>query len=362
MGSKKSRSTAAPPVFAGLAWQQVLARDAAADGQFVYAVKSTGIYCRPSCPSRRPERKNVSFFPTPALAEAAGFRACLRCEPLRVESKADPQAEAIAKAAEFLSTHAGERTKLDALAEAAGLGKFALQRGFKRVLGVTPGEFAREQRKERFRTKVRTPRLKVTDAVYEAGFGSSSRIYENVDQTLGMSPTAMKAGGAGEVIHYAVAGSPLGLMLVATTERGLCAVLFADDETQAAVELRERFPQAGLRRDDAGLGEAVSFVLGQLQETPTAAAMPFHVRATAFQQRVWAALLAIPRGETRTYAQIAEAVGAPAAVRAVGTACGANLLAVVVPCHRVVGADGRMTGYRWGVERKRQLLAMEAGQ
>jgi AraC family transcriptional regulator of adaptative response/methylated-DNA-[protein]-cysteine methyltransferase len=164
------------------------------------------------------------------------------------------------------------------------------------------------------------------------------------------------------VIHYAVAGSPLGLMLVATTERGLCAVLFADDETQAAVELRERFPQAGLRRDDAGLGEAVSFVLGQLQETPTAAAMPFHVRATAFQQRVWAAMLAIPRGETRTYAQIAEAVGAPAAVRAVGTACGANLLAVVVPCHRVVGADGRMTGYRWGVERKRQLLAMEAGQ
>jgi AraC family transcriptional regulator of adaptative response/methylated-DNA-[protein]-cysteine methyltransferase len=218
--------SAAPAVFAGRAWQQVLARDRAADGQFVYAVKSTGIYCRPSCPSRRPERKNVSFFPTPALAEAAGFRACLRCEPLRVAPKADPQAQAIAKAAEFLSAHAGERTKLDELAEAAGLGKFALQRGFKRVLGVTPGEFAREQRKERFRTKVRTPRLKVTDAVYEAGFGSSSRLYENVDRTLGMSPTAMKAGGAGEVIRYALADSPLGRVLVAATARGLCAVLF----------------------------------------------------------------------------------------------------------------------------------------
>ncbi len=358
--SKGDGVTAAPAVFAGRAWQQVLARDAAADGQFVYAVKSTGIYCRPSCPSRRPERKNVSFFPAPAQAEAAGFRACLRCEPLRVAPKADPQAEAIAKAAEFLSAHAGQRTKLDELAEAAGLGKFALQRGFKRVLGVTPGEFAREQRKERFREKVRTPRLKVTDAVYEAGFGSSSRLYENVDQTLGMSPTAMKEGGAGEVIRYALADSPLGRVLVATTDRGLCAVLFAESDAEAAVDLRERFPQAALRRDDAGLGEAVGFVIGRMRETATAAALPFHVRATAFQQRVWQALLAIPRGETRTYAEIAEAVGSPAAVRAVGTACGANVLAVVVPCHRVVGADGRLTGYRWGVERKRKLLAMEA--
>jgi AraC family transcriptional regulator of adaptative response/methylated-DNA-[protein]-cysteine methyltransferase len=349
----------APPVFAGRAWQQVLARDTAADGQFVYAVKSTGVYCKPSCPSRRPERKNVSFFPSNELAEAAGFRACLRCEPTRTIAKPDVQAEAIAKAASFLSTHAGERTKLDELAEAAGLGKFALQRGFKRVLGVTPGEFAREQRKERFRDNVRKPQLRVTDAVYEAGFGSSSRLYEGVDRTLGMSPTAMKAGGAGETIRYTVATSPLGLVLVATTERGLCAVLFADSDGEAAVELRERFPQAVLRRDDAGLGEAVRDVLGAMRENATAAALPFHVRATAFQQRVWRALLEIPRGETRTYAEIAEAVGSPNAVRAVGTACGANMLAVVVPCHRVVGAAGKLTGYRWGVERKRQLLAME---
>jgi AraC family transcriptional regulator of adaptative response/methylated-DNA-[protein]-cysteine methyltransferase len=356
---------AAPAVFAGKAWQQVLARDARADGQFVYAVKSTGIYCKPSCASRKPERKNVSFFPTPELAEAAGFRACLRCEPSRVAPRNDPQAEAIGRAASFLSTHAGERTSLTDLAEAAGLGKFALQRGFKRVLGVTPGEFAREERLKRFRDRVRPakkPREEtVTDAIYEAGFGSSSRLYENVDATLGMSPTAMKAGGAGETIRYAIAGSALGRVLVATTERGLCAVIFADSDGEAAADLRERFPQAVLRKDEAGLAEAVQFVLGRLSESPSAASLPFHVRATAFQQRVWQALLAIPRGETRTYAEIAKAVGSPKAVRAVGTACGANLLAVVVPCHRVVGADGRLTGYRWGTERKRQLLEMERG-
>jgi AraC family transcriptional regulator of adaptative response/methylated-DNA-[protein]-cysteine methyltransferase len=384
MANHNNKTT--PSVFAGRAWQQVLARDASADGQFVYAVKSTKIYCRPSCPSRRPERKNVSFFPTPALAEAAGFRPCLRCEPQRTTPKQDPQAAAIAKAAEFLTEHASQRTRLDDLATAAGLGKFALQRGFKRVLGVTPGDFAREQRKERFRDKVRKPKLSITDAVYEAGFGSPSRLYEGVAQTLGMSPTAMKAGGAGEIIHYATTDSPLGRLLVATTARGLCAVLFADSEAEAAAELRERFPQAALRiagtglagtglagagragtgRDlaapEPGLAEAVRFVLSHLRETPTAATLPFHVRATAFQQRVWRALLDSPRGETRTYAQIAAAVGSPKAVRAVGTACGSNLLAVVVPCHRVVGADGRLTGYRWGIERKRQLLEMERNE
>ncbi|WP_182278111.1 bifunctional DNA-binding transcriptional regulator/O6-methylguanine-DNA methyltransferase Ada [Granulicella sp. 5B5] len=361
-GSNKDsgKRGSAMPVFAGKAWQQVLARDAAADGQFVYAVKSTGVYCKPSCASRRPERKNVSFFPSPALAEAAGFRACLRCEPALVAPKDDPQAGAVKKAAEFLTAHASERTTLDDLAAASGLGRFALQRGFKRVLGVTPAEFAREQRKERFREKVREPRLRVTDAVYEAGYGSSSRVYENVDATLGMSPTAMKAGGAGETIRYAMAESPLGRVLVGATERGLCAVLFADSDAEAAVELRERFPQAVLRRDDAGLGDEVRAVLSGLHESQTARALPFHVRATAFQQRVWQALMAIPRGETRTYAEIAEAIGSPKAVRAVGTACGANPLAMVIPCHRVVGSDGKLTGYRWGTERKRQLLEMES--
>jgi AraC family transcriptional regulator of adaptative response/methylated-DNA-[protein]-cysteine methyltransferase len=364
MAKGKKNAATAPPVFAGKAWQQVLQRDTAADGQFVYAVKSTGVYCRPSCPSRRPERKNVSFFPTNEMAEAAGFRACLRCEPTRVAPKADPQAEAIAKAAEFLSAHAGERTSLDALAGAAGVGKFAVLRGFKRVLGVTPGEFAREQRKERFRERVqaraaRVSKSPVTDAVYEAGFGSSSRLYEGVDAMLGMSPTAMKEGGAGETIRYAMADSPLGRVLVGATDRGLCAVLFADDDAEAAVDLRERFPQAVLRRDDKDLREAVEFVLGRMKESSSAAAISFHARATAFQQRVWRALSEIPRGETRTYAEIAAEIGSPTAVRAVGTACGANPLAVVVPCHRVVGADGKITGYRWGVDRKKRLLEME---
>jgi AraC family transcriptional regulator of adaptative response/methylated-DNA-[protein]-cysteine methyltransferase len=355
---KQQKST--PSQFSGKAWQQVLARDTSADGQFVYAVKSTGIFCRPSCPSRRPERKNVSFFPNPEQAEAAGFRACLRCEPTRVAPKDDPQAGAIKLATEYLSEHAGKRTTLDDLAEASGLGRFALQRGFKRVLGVTPSEFAREQRKERFRDNVRSPKLRVTDAVYEAGFGSSSRVYENVDATLGMSPTAMKAGGAGETIRYAMTDSPLGRMLVATTERGLCAVLFGDDDASAAVELRERFPQAALRRDDENLGKTVREVLTSLTESSTAQTLPLHVRATAFQQRVWTALMAIPRGETRTYAQIAESIGAPKAVRAVGTACGANPLGVLIPCHRAVGSDGKLHGYYWGLDRKRKLLEMES--
>jgi AraC family transcriptional regulator of adaptative response/methylated-DNA-[protein]-cysteine methyltransferase len=362
MSSSRNGKAGVPSVFAGKAWQQVLERDAHADGQFVYAVKSTGVFCKPSCASRRPERKNVSFYPTPEQAEAAGFRACLRCEPKRVTPKADPQAGVIAAAAEFLAEHAGERTSLEELAQAAGVGKYAVLRGFKRVLGVTPGEFAREQRKQRFREGVRAPRASkspVTDAVYEAGFGSSSRLYEDVDAMLGMSPTAMKDGGAGETIAHMVTNSPLGLVLVGATDRGLCAVLFADSEGEATVALRERFPQAVLRRDDAQLGEAVRFVIGQMSENPTAATLPFHARATAFQQRVWRALTEIPRGETRTYAQIAEAVGAPKAVRAVGTACGANPLAVVVPCHRVVGSDGKLTGYRWGVARKRKLLEME---
>ncbi|MGA8937572.1 MAG: bifunctional DNA-binding transcriptional regulator/O6-methylguanine-DNA methyltransferase Ada [Acidobacteriaceae bacterium] len=351
-----------PSVFAGRAWQQVLSRDPAADGQFVYAVKSTGIYCRPSCSSRKPDRKNVSFFPTPALAEAAGFRPCLRCEPLRTAPKPDPQAEAIHRAATYLSEHSAQRTSLDDLAAAAGLGKFALQRGFKRVLGVTPGDFAREQRKDRFRDNVRKPKLSITDAVYESGFSSSSRLYEGASQTLGMTPTAMKSGGLGETIHYTTTNSPLGRLLVATTHRGLCAVLFADTDPELAIELRERFPQAVLRptpEESSELAEALHYVLSQLTEHPTAQTLPFHVRATAFQQRVWQALLQIPRGETRSYAQIAQAIGSPKAVRAVGAAIGCNPLAVVVPCHRAIGSNGKLTGYHWGLDRKRQLLDLE---
>jgi AraC family transcriptional regulator of adaptative response/methylated-DNA-[protein]-cysteine methyltransferase len=341
------------------AWRQVLARDAKAEGSFVYAVQSTGIYCRPGCPSRRPSRHNVRFFDSCEQAEAAGFRACLRCQPTRQHSRTDPHSDAIARAAQMLRETADESASLDLIAQAVGLSRFALLRGFQRVLGVTPTEFARAQRRERFRQHVQQPAASVTDALYAAGFGSSSRLYQNSESAFGMRPSAMKSHGAGETIRWSTADSPLGRVLVAATTRGLCAVLFADSDEQAERELQARFAKATLQHDDSGLGMALKLVLSHLTESASAASLPLDVRATSFQHRVWEALRAIPRGETRTYSEIAQTIGAPKAVRAVGAACGANPLAVIVPCHRAVGADGRLTGYRWGVERKRRLLAME---
>lgn len=341
------------------AWGHVLARDSSAAGSFVYAVRSTGVYCRPGCPSRHPSRANVRFFANCASAEAAGFRACLRCKPAGRQESTDPQSDAIAKAAALLRDAGSGSLSVDALARRVGVTRFALLRGFQRVLGVTPSEFARAQRGKRFRDELRRPSASVTEALYAAGFGSSSRLYEGSAGAFGMRPSAMRALGAGETIRWSTAGSELGRVLVAATERGICAVLFGDSDEEAETELKSRFARATLHRDDAGLGEAVRFVLSHLSENPAAASLPFDVRATSFQHRVWEALRRIPRGETRTYGEIAAAIGAPKAVRAVGTACGANPLAVVVPCHRAVGADGRLTGYRWGLERKKQLLAME---
>lgn len=341
------------------AWQQVLTRDASVDGRFVYGVRTTGIYCRPGCPSRRPSRTNVRFFATCQEAEAAGFRACLRCEPSRQSARRDPHTDAVTQAAQILCKRAGDTIPLEALAQSVGLSRFALLRGFQRVLGVTPSEFVRAQRRERFRAQIHRPSASVTDAVYAAGFGSSSRLYEQAASRLGMLPSAMKGQGAGETIRWSTATSPLGPMLVAATKRGLCSVLFVESDGEAESELKKRFAKATLQRDDAGLGEAVRVVLSQMTESPTAASLPFDVRATSFQHRVWEALREIPRGETRTYAQIAQSIGAPKAVRAVGSACGANPLALIVPCHRAVGASGRLTGYRWGLERKQRLLEIE---
>jgi AraC family transcriptional regulator of adaptative response/methylated-DNA-[protein]-cysteine methyltransferase len=350
-----------PSVFAGKAWQQVLARDAQADGQFFYAVKTTKIFCRPSCPSRRPERKNVSFFPTAELARAAGYRACLRCEPESVERKADPQVEAIDKVAKYFTEHSGERTKLKDVAKATGVAPLTILRGFKRVLGVSPREYAKAQRVEKFKERVRQPKISVTDAIYDAGFGSSSRLYEGSDETLGMTPTAMKLGGAGETIRYAVAESPLGLMMVAATKRGVCSIGFGDDEAALLADLTRRFPKAEVKRMDAELGYAVEAVIGMLSESPRAAELDWDVRATAFQMKVWRALRGIPRGATKTYKEIAEEIGQPGSARAVGGAIGKNPLALAVPCHRVVGSDGKLTGWHWGLERKRVLLERERG-
>ena len=365
MTSAMKSDVVVPSYFPGKQWQQVLGRDAGADGQFVYAVKSTKVYCKPSCASRRPARKNVTFFHTPALAEAAGYRACKRCEPDRTEAKADPQAGAIAAVTEYLKDHADDRTRLADVAKATGVGRLTILRGFKRVLGVSPGQYAKEARLERFKSKVREPKkakAPITDAIYEAGFGSSSRLYEKSAAKLGMTPRVMREGGAGLLIRYCTAASPLGRMLVATTDVGICSIAFGKDEKELVAGLREQFSKAQLvaaKGNTGWLADAVAFVASQLGEHPLAATFPLAVRATAFQQRVWKALQSIPRGETRSYSEVALQLGAPTASRAVAAACGANPVAIAVPCHRVVGKDGTLTGYRWGVERKRRLLEAE---
>jgi AraC family transcriptional regulator of adaptative response/methylated-DNA-[protein]-cysteine methyltransferase len=350
-----------PSVFAGKAWQQVLARDPGADGLFFYAVKTTKVFCKPSCPSRRPERKNVSFYPTAEMARAAGFRACLRCEPESVERKADPQVEAIDRVAQYFTEHSGERTKLKDVAKATGVAPLTILRGFKRVLGVSPREYAKAQRVAKFKEKVRQPKVSVTDAIYEAGFGSSSRLYEGAGAVLGMTPSTMKQGGKGETIRYTFTESPLGRMLVAATARGLCSVAFADSDASLLEQLRARFPLAELKRLDAELTREVESVLGLLTENPRAVELPLDVRMTAFQERVWKALAAIPRGELKTYGDIAREIGTPRGAMAVGQALGSNPLALVIPCHRVVASDGAMTGWRWGVQRKQILLDRERG-
>jgi AraC family transcriptional regulator, regulatory protein of adaptative response / methylated-DNA-[protein]-cysteine methyltransferase len=359
-----TRTNHIPSVFPGKQWQQVLERDTTADGQFFYAVKSTGIFCKPSCPSRRPTRKQVQFFPTTDAAQAAGYRACKRCEPERTAPKADPQAGAIAAVTEYLREHAEERTKLADVAKATGVGRLTILRGFKRVLGVSPGQYAKEARLAKFKEKVREPKTRITDAIYEAGFGSSSRLYEKSTAALGMTPRTMREGGAGLLIRYCTAASPLGRMLVATTDVGICSIAFGKNDVELVAGLRERFNKAQLvaaKGNTGWLADAVAFVTSQIGEHPLAATFPLDVRATAFQQRVWKALQEIPRGETRSYSEVAAQLGAPTATRAVAAACGANPVAIAVPCHRVVGKNGSLTGYRWGLERKQKLLAAEKG-
>jgi AraC family transcriptional regulator of adaptative response/methylated-DNA-[protein]-cysteine methyltransferase len=367
MAKGNSKASAVPSLFAGKQWQQVLERDASADGQFFYAVKSTKIYCKPSCPSRRPTRKQVAFFPTQAAAEAAGYRPCMRCEPERTTPKDDPQAGAIVTVTDYLKEHADERTKLADVAKATGVGRLTILRGFKRVLGVSPGQYAKEQRLAKFKNKVREPKAggaktRITDAIYEAGFGSSSRLYEKSEASLGMTPRVMRAGGAGLLIRYCTTASPLGRMLVAATDVGVCSIAFGKDDAELVADLRERFNQAQLvqaKGNTGWLADAVAFVTSQLGEHPLAATFPLDVRATAFQQRVWKALQQIPRGETRSYGSIAKELGRPTAARAVGMAIGSNPVAVVVPCHRAIRSDGGLSGYRWGTERKKKLLEAE---
>ncbi|NWF68285.1 MAG: bifunctional DNA-binding transcriptional regulator/O6-methylguanine-DNA methyltransferase Ada [Chloroflexi bacterium] len=333
-------------------WQAVLQRDSSRDGQFVTAVQSTGIYCRPSCPARHPKRQNVRFFATNAEAEAAGFRPCRRCRPDEV----DAHTQLVQQACAYIDAHLEAAPPLAELGAALHVSPFHLQRIFKRVMGVSPRQYAEAQRLARFKAHLKEGDS-VTRALYDAGYGSSSRLYPGL---LGMKPSAYRQGGKDMCIHYAIAPCDLGYVLVAATERGLCAVSLGDTPEFLRDALHAEYPAAEIVAQNSGLEQQVAALLDYLQGHALRADLPLDVQATAFQQRVWQTLRAIPYGQTRTYTQIAHAIGQPQAARAVANACAANHVALVIPCHRVVREDGGMGGYKWGVARKETLLAREA--
>lgn len=337
-------------------WRAVATRDARLDGTLYYAVRSTGVYCRPSCPARRPRRERVAFFASADAAEQAGFRACLRCRPR--ERRADVKTSLVDRACRAIEAAAPRIPTLNELGAALETSPFHLQRTFRTAVGVTPRAYAMGLRADRFRSESRSGTT-LLDAMFGAGYGSSSRLYENSNAELGMTPASYARGGAGASIAYTVARCDLGLLLVAATERGLCAVRLGDSATALERALRDEFPHATIRRDPGALAVQVEAVLRQLAGEPATHALPLDVRATAFQRRVWTHLRSIPPGEVRSYAEVASAIGSPRAARAVARACATNPVGVVIPCHRVVQGSGAPGGYLWGVSRKRALLDRE---
>jgi AraC family transcriptional regulator of adaptative response/methylated-DNA-[protein]-cysteine methyltransferase len=338
-------------------WDAVVRRDGSADGAFYYSVRTTGVYCRPSCASRRALRENVGFHLTCADAERAGFRPCKRCRPNEA-GLAEQHAAAVAKACRLIES-ADDPPDLDALAAAAGMSRFHFHRVFRAVTGVTPKGYADARRLQRVREELSRSRT-VTEAIYGAGFNSSGRFYEKSAEILGMTPTDFRAGGHHAAIRFASGVCSLGTVLVAATEKGVCAILLGDDAATLLRDLVERFPLARLISGDRDFERTVAQVVSFVEAPRMGLDLPLDVRGTAFQQRVWQALRAIPPGSRASYREIAERIGAPKAVRAVAQACAANALAVAIPCHRVVRHDGGLSGYRWGVERKRALLEREA--
>jgi AraC family transcriptional regulator of adaptative response/methylated-DNA-[protein]-cysteine methyltransferase len=337
-------------------WDAVLARDATRDGEFFFGVTSTGVYCRPSCPAKRPRRENVAFFQRPEDAEKAGFRACLRCKP-RSASR-NPQADAVKRICRYIEQHLDEPITLDRLSAAFGMSPFHLQRTFKKAVGITPRAYADSCRMKLLKQNLQTGKS-VTTALYDAGYSSSSRLYERTASQLGMTPDKYRRGAVAATIRYTFADSPMGRTLVAATDKGICAIQFADTDDELAEGLKREFPFAVRKRDDESMKAWTKTLLRQMEGHKVNSALPLDIQATAFQRRVWAHLQSMPFGTTQSYGEVAKAIGQPSAARAVARACATNPVAVAIPCHRVVREDGGMGGYRWGVQRKETLLQLE---
>ena len=337
-------------------WNAVVARDSGHDGEFVFAVATTGVYCRPSCPARRPRRENVTFYSRPEQAEKAGFRACLRCRPRSFSG--NPQSDSAKEICRYIEQHLDEPITLERLGKAFRQSPFHLQRRFKAALGITPRAYADSCRLRLLKRNLQAGD-NVTRAMYDAGYGSSSRLYEKTASQLGMTPDKYRRGAIAASIRYACTDSPLGRMLIAATDRGVCAIQFARSDSELIEGLKREFPFAVRKLDNGGLQAWVAALLSKMTGRELNAALPLDIRATAFQRRVWTYLQSIPFGATRSYGQVAKAIGQPSASRAVARACATNPVAVAIPCHRVVREDGSISGYRWGVERKKALLEME---
>lgn len=359
MNARDDKTERAAATLADARWARVMAKDRSADGSFLYGVHSTGVYCRPSCAARPARPENVRFYETTEAAEQAGLRPCKRCKPDQLGHDAQ-QADLIAQACRIID-QAEIVPGTEGLAAQLGMSASHFHRLFKQQTGLTPRGYARARRAQRLREQLDAGHA-VGAAIYEAGYQSASRFYESADAVLGMTASDWQAGGAGVEIRFAVGQCALGAILVAHSGRGVCAVLIGDEPQALVDDLQDRFRQARLIGGDAGFEQWVARVVAMVEAPAQGLTLPLDVRGTAFQHRVWQALRDIPPGQTVTYAELARRVGAPGAVRAVGSACGANPVAIAIPCHRVVRSDGGLSGYRWGIERKRALIALEANQ
>jgi len=350
-------TTATTPEAVNPQWQAVLARDSTSDGKFVFAVSSTGIYCRPSCPAKRPRRENVTFFRRPLEAESAGFRECLRCRPK--SASGNPRQELIKSVCRYIEQHLDEPVTLAQIGAEFRLSPFHLQRTFKSALGITPKEYSNSCRMRGFRQNLKAGHS-VTRAMHDAGYNSSSRLYSRTAAELGMEPAKYRRGAIATSIRYTCADSPLGRLLIAATDKGICSITFADSDEELEQGLKQEFPYAIRRRDERELADLAKKVVQRIRGQGLLSELPLDIQATAFQLRVWTYLQSIAFGETRSYSQVAKAIRKPSAVRAVARACATNPVAIAIPCHRVLRSNGDLAGYRWGIARKKALLEMEA--